>query len=194
MPSILVYALESDLQAIVDHLNEDPEIAFVISDGPHRWRTVDRVPQIAAGHHALWHRPSGALPLVRSSETEPERPILNPDAGWEERLASAVYGQPFFGSHPSVMWLHVSTAGPGVVPMSAFGWIGNRYRGIGHGASPAANKWWRRLQRWIRNRAATVPRGSLQASGPVPADVAAFPAALTALQNGVPGELNPPAA
>ena len=191
MASIPVYALESDLQTIVDFLNQDPEIAFVIPDGPHRWRTVDRMPQIAAGHHALWLRAGEALPLVGSSQAEPDTPILNPDAGWKERLPSAVPGQPFFGSHPGVIWLHVSTGGPGLVPMSAFGWIGNRYRAIGHGAAPAASKWWRRLQRWIRKQGPTVPRGSLQASGPV--DVAAFPAALMQLRNGVPGELNPPA-
>jgi len=191
MPSILIYALESDLQTIVDYLNEDPEIAYVIPDGPRRWRTVDRIDQFVAGHHALWHRPSGALPLVGSTEAEPDTPILDPDAGWEERLPSAISGQPFFGSHPNVIWLHVSTGRPGVVPMCAFGWIGDRYRAIGDGATPAANRWWRRLQRWIRNRAKIAPRGSLGASGPV--DVAAFPAALTQLQDGVPGDLNAPA-
>jgi hypothetical protein len=192
MPSILVYALESDLQTIVDHLNADADVAFVIPDGPRRWCTADRISRITAGHHALWHRPSGALPLVGSSEKQPDTPILDPDAGWEERLPSAVAGQPFFGSHPSVIWLHVSSGGPGIVPMCAFGWIGNRYRAIGQGATPATSKWWRRLQRWIRSQATIVRRGNLQASGPM--DVAAFPAAFTQLQNGVPGELNPPAA
>ena len=56
--------------------------------------------------------------------------------------------------------------------MCAFGWIGmNRYRA---------------------SRATTVPRGSLEAPGPV--DVAALPAAFAELQSGVPGELDPPAA
>jgi hypothetical protein len=192
MPSILVYALESDLQTIVDYLNEDPDIAYVISDGPRRWRTVDRMAKLIAGHHALWHRPGEALPLVGASDAEPDRPILNPDAGWEERLPSAVPGQPFFGSHPSVVWLHISTGQPGIVPMSAVGWIGNRYRAIGQGATPATNKWWQRLQRWIKSQTVTVPRGNLQTSALK--DVAAFPAALEQLKNGVPGELNPPAA
>src|SRR5262245_22888981 len=191
MPSILVYALESDLQTIVDHLNEDPDVSFVIPDGPRRWRAVDRIPRIAAGQHALWHRPSGALPLVGSSVDEPDTPIGNPDAGWEERLPSAIKGQPFFGSHPAVVWLHVPAARPGLVPMCAFGWIGNRYRAIGKGAMPAANAWWRRLQRWIGARSRIVRRGGPEGSGP--ADVAAFPAALMQLEQGVPGELNPPA-
>jgi hypothetical protein len=192
MPSILFYALESDLLTIVGHLNEDPDITYVIPDGPRRWRAVDRRDRIAAGHYALWHKPSGAPPLPGASDAEPDTPIIDPYAGWEERLPSAIPLQPFFGSHPSIVWLHVSSGQPGVVPMSAFGWIGNRYRAIGQGAMPAANKWWQRLQRWIRNQTTTVPRGSLQASGPV--DAAAFPAALEQLQNGVPGELNPPAA
>jgi hypothetical protein len=190
MSSILVYAVESDLQVIADYLNEDSDLAFVISDGPRRWRTVNRIDRVTAGHHALWLKPAEPLPLVGRSERERDTPIVDPDGGWEERVASAVPGQPFFGSHPSVIWLHASTGAPGLVPMSAFGWIGNRYRAIGQGASPAATKWWRSLQRWIRSQTTVVPRGSLQASGPV--DVAAFPDALAQLRNGVPGELNPP--
>lgn len=197
MPSILLYTLETDLRAIVDHLGDDPDIAFVIEDGPRRWKAVDRMPRITPGHHALWHVPSGAPPLLDRAHNEGAAPrIADPFAGWEERFPSANAAKPFFGSYPGVIWLHLSecavSASP-VVPMSAFGWIGDRYRGIGHGAAPSTRQWWRRLQTWIKSRSQIVPRGSLRPSSKVPVDVAAFPAAFAKLQGGAPGEMNPPA-
>jgi hypothetical protein len=197
MPSILFYTLETELRAIVDHLDEDPEIAFVIENGARRWKAVDRMPRITPGHHALWHVPSGAPPLLDRAHDEDAAPrIADPFAGWEEKLPSANAQKPFFGSYPGIIWLHVSanavSASP-VVPMNAFDWIGDRYRSIGHGAVPSTRKWWRRLQTWIKSRSQIVPRGSLRASPPVPVDVAAFPAALAKLQSGASGEMNPPA-
>src|SRR5262245_13363260 len=130
MPSIPFYALESDLRTIVDHLGEDSEIAFIVEDGPRRWKAVERVPRVTPGHHALWHLPSGSLPLLEPStqssgdDTATSR-ISDPFAGWEERLPSANAAKPFFGSHPGIIWMHVSERAVGassVIPMSAFGW------------------------------------------------------------------------
>lgn len=191
MPSILFYALDPDLQTVADRLNDDPDVAFVVADGPRRWRAVDRVPRIGAGCHALWLKPGGALPLVGRAVGDPEEPIVNPEAGWEERLPSAIPGRPFFGSHPAVVWLDVPAGDGGTIPMSAVGWIGDRYRAIGVGATPAAAKWWKHLQRWFRGRTTVVARGGLHGTGPV--DVNAFPGAMEQLKSGVPGEFNPPA-
>jgi len=193
MPSVLLYALDADLAALLDRLNADPEIAFIVADGAGRWRAVDRLDRLPAGHYALWHIPSGSLPLLEVSETEPDRVIDDPFAGWEELRPAAIPGQPFFGSHPGVIWLHVgeeATAKPGQVPMTAVGWIGNRYRAIGKGAAPATERWWRAFQRWIRGRTVWVPRGGLETDSP--ADVAALPSALAQLRAGAMAAMNPP--
>ena len=192
MPSIPLYALEPDLTLLLERLNADPEVAFIVPAGPRRWRAASHLPRLAPGAHTLWHTPSGALPLLGRGDTEPDISIPDPFAGWEERLPTAGSKQPFFGSHPGVIWLYVSAPlDSGAVPMSAFGWIGNRYRAIGHGAPATTAKFWRGLQGWIRRQRTLVPRGGLRASGPP--GIAAFPAALASLQAGTAAELSPPA-
>jgi hypothetical protein len=66
MPSILVYALESDLQTIVDYLNKDPDIAYVIADGPRRWRTVDGTRSSLQGITSPHSRPARAAEKRRA--------------------------------------------------------------------------------------------------------------------------------
>jgi hypothetical protein len=193
MPSILVYALDPDLTVLLDYLNTDPEIAFLVAAGSGRWRATSRLSQLPAAPQALWHTPSGPLPLLGRSPAEPDIPIPDPYAGWSERLPAATRDRPFFGSHPGLIWLYISLppAADAPVPMSALGWIGNRYRASGHGATAATTRYWRRLKTWIRDRTHLVPRGGLAAHHPV--EIAAFPAALAVLKSGIPGELNPPA-
>lgn len=193
MPSIPIYAVGPDLTLLLAHLNADPEIAFIVPDGARRWRAIPNLSGLSPGPQALWHTPSGALPLLGRSPSEPDIPIADPYAGWEERLPAAGQTQPFFGSHAGIIWLYVpALQDPDApVPMSAFGWIGDRYRATGHGAAAATTRLWRGLQRWIRRRAILVPRGGLQAAGKP--EVAAFPAALARLQAGSAAELNPPA-
>jgi hypothetical protein len=187
-----MYALAPELRTIVEYLNEDANVAFIVADGPRRWRAVERVGDLAPGHHAIWLRAHGPLPLVESPGVEPSATIADPMAGWDERVPASTPAMPFFGSDPAVVWAHVPRFDEHTsVPMTAFGWIGDRYRGIDHGASAAARQWWRRLQKWIRSRTEIVRRGGPDGTGPK--DVAAFPDALARLQSGVPGDLNPPA-
>jgi hypothetical protein len=194
MPSIPFYALDSDLELVLQHLNDDQTIAFVIPDGPRRWRAVEHRDGLGAGHHALWHRPGGNLPLLGRNQNEADEPIASPFEGWEERVAAATPGLPFFGSVPMVIWFHLAegrSAQGGTVPMSAFGWIGDRYRAIGQGAPKETTSWWRALQSWVRRQTRPFPRGGTAASGQ--GTIAAFPGAAERLQAGMPGELNPPA-
>jgi len=176
MPSVLIYALTPDLRTVVDHLNDDSDIAFIISDGPGRWRAVDHVTDLSAGQHALWLRAHGPLPLVPESPLDPVAPIADPMAGWNERASASSPGVPFFGSDPSVVWLQVPQfSEQPKVPMSAFGWMGDRYRTAGPPANPEATVWWRQLKQWIRTRTELVKRGGPTGVGPK--DVAAFPEA-----------------
>src|SRR4029453_13622836 len=169
MPSVLMYALAPELRTVIEHLNDDADVAFIMADGPANWRAVDRVQDLAAGHHALWLRQQGPAP-----------PVISSTAGF-----------PFFGSHPAIVWFDVprfdQTA---AIPISAFGWIGDRYRTTGLAASPAARAWWRRLREWIRARTELVKRGGPGGTGPK--DVAAFPEALALLRPGAEGDLTPP--
>jgi hypothetical protein len=140
----------------------------------------------------VWLRCGGALPLVGPDvDGGADVPIPDPMRGWEERVPASTPGVPFFGSHPAVIWIHVPVFdGAPELPMTAIGWIGDRYRGIGQGAPEAAQRWWRRLQRWIAARSERVRRGGPAGIGPN--DVAAFPEALAKLRAGALGAINPP--
>lgn len=187
MPSIPFYALDADLALILDHLNADPSIAFIVPDGARRWRAVERRDAVPAGHSLLWHRPGGPPPLVGPGKDDV---IADPMAGWTERAASAIPGVPFFGSVPMIISWDVAREARGTVPMSAFGWIGDRYRAIGLGATKDTMKWWKALQKWVSQHSREFPRAGSGADED--GMVAAFPAAAARLEAGTPGEPNPP--
>jgi hypothetical protein len=188
MPSIPFYALDADLDLVLDHLNADPEIAFIVANGPGLWRAVERRAGLPTGHHLLWHRRGGSPPLI---DREGDGVIDDPLAGWEERVTSAIPGVPYFGSVPMIIAFDVAHEKGKLVPMSAFGWIGDRYRAIGQGAAKDTTKWWNALEKWIRERTREVRRGGA-AGASAGGTVAAFPAAAARLDAGAPGELNPP--
>jgi hypothetical protein len=193
MPAILIYAMAADLRMVLTHLNADEEIAFLVSAGPGRWRAVEQVPDFEPGRTLLWHRPGGPLPLLQPDGTETV--ISDPFAGWTERVASNAGRVPFFGSIPAIVTLDVPplvAAEEKRVPMSALGWIGQRYQRAGRPAAAATAAWWRRLQRWIGDLGIAVQReGMPRGRGSI---VVALPEAQRLLVAGIPGELNPPAA
>ena len=187
MPSIPFYALDADLDLVLTHLNTDPEITFIVDDGPRRWRAVEQRDAIPAGHYLLWHRRGGSPPLVGPGKDDV---ITDPMAGWEERAASAIPGVPFLGEVPMIISWDVARENGGRVPMSAFGWIGDQYRAIGQGASKDTTKWWKALQKWVGQQTREFPRGG--SAGGDDGTIAAFPAAAARLKAGAPGAPNPP--
>jgi hypothetical protein len=121
---LLFFADEQDARLILDRLNVDPDIAFIIHDGPRsyetaqpssevgitaqigtghpehrqRWRAVwdlEQFEENTAGDHILWHVPSGPLPLIRAGQTE--RMISDPWAGWIEEEPNQWQDAPYFG-------------------------------------------------------------------------------------------------
>jgi len=92
MPSLSFFTDERDIDLLVDRLNADPEVAFivperlpenknaeprrgltlVVEDGelktdvepPGRWKAVRTVGALPDGRSSLWHIPAGPLPLI----------------------------------------------------------------------------------------------------------------------------------
>jgi hypothetical protein len=88
------FADENDRSLIVERLNADPEIAFIVPDGPlspeeavanryaispdtrfdpfglrddgyrQEWKAVKTVHHLPDGRHSLWHLPAGPLPML----------------------------------------------------------------------------------------------------------------------------------
>lgn len=129
-----MYVTREDAAWLLRTLNADNEIAFLVADGPGRWkarRTVDELP--AGQTTALWHVPSGPLPLIdrhgRAEDRWEERstpsgpvptpkpsgplPLVGPTypnipdpfAGWRERFAGMDPTVPYFEDHTGVVRL-----------------------------------------------------------------------------------------
>ena len=192
MPYLVLYIDETDAKQLLDPLNRDPEIAFIVSNGPGSWIAKKTIESLSAGRYCLWHFPSGPLPLVLGRQV-PDDLITDPWAGWREVVSGADMTQPYFGpGHPGTIWLTVRTKSSDKreIGLSAFEWIGNWYRIIGTAAHPTTEAWWKRLRKSMKSLNATrIPR-----SGPLDGPDAkawAFPSALAKIRTGMPRDLNP---
>lgn len=182
MPGLKIYATEIDFDTIREWLNDEQEIAFIISNGPKRWIATAQLDAWPGRIIALWHIPSGPLPLL-SAGNAPDTWITDPWKGWTERLAGLDRTEPFFGAgHPGVVRLHVCPRWQDKIGVSGFEWIGNRYRVLGQGAHPSTEKWWQRLRRWVKKMGVRVPLGGLNSD--VPLEAWTFPDAYQRMQHG----------
>jgi hypothetical protein len=203
MPWLPMYLTDTDVSLLRDWLNRDAEVAYLLPVGrpehDHHWKAVAAVDDLPDGQYLLWHVPSGPLPLLARTEHEPDGLIDDPWQGWTERRPGANPALPYFGSHPGIIELEIHRHGisfqgrgtqpidslprdAGIIGMSCFGWIGNRYRAIGYPAAGVTGRWWRRLRRWIAKHAVRVSRSDTR--NIPPDEIYAFPAAYAAIQQG----------
>jgi hypothetical protein len=188
-----MYLAQDDVQGVLDLLNDDPEIAFVVSNGPGEWVAKSEVVTLSLSRTGLWHVPSGPLPLLRPKPDTHTDPLSDPWSGWIERLQGADPSTPYFGpGHPGIFWLNLHPEGweeGSFCGLSSFEWIGNHYTALGSRAAPETERWWRRLRQRIAKRTRRVPRKSLS-SGEVP-EIFAFDAAYCRLEAGGIADMNP---
>jgi hypothetical protein len=193
MPWLPFYADEEDFIVVHDHLNQDEEIAFIVSDAPRRWRATHTIPHMEGVLLCLWHVPSGPLPLLQLHPSEAVDSIADPWSGWTELRTGADKSCPYFGAgHPGIIWLNHRPKSKRMsdgIGLSSFEWIGNRYSPIGSPAPEVTAKFWRRLRRWAKRSAVIIPRtGALNGAGP---EIWAFPSALAAFRSGRGRDSNP---
>jgi len=191
MPWLPIYMNQSDLRALVSWLNNESDIAFIVSDGHKKWKAVHAVESPCDQRYCLWHSASGPLSLPR--KFLPDGTVRDPWKGWKEKLTGADPTCPYFGvEHPWIYWLSAKTESdrePNALGLSAFGWIGNRYGAIGNPAPPKTKKWWERLKRWVKKQAVQIPR-----EGPIDgskAEIWAMPGALEEIKGGRARDNNP---
>ena len=188
MPWLPMYLLGSDVEILLDHLDEDEELAWVVG-GFGEWRASARRSGTVGRRTALWHVPSGPLPLPSAEMMEPADWVEDPWRGWSERRVTDP-DVPWFGpSSPMYYWLNLRTAEHEPIPISSFEWIGNRYRRSGRAADPTTERHWHRLGRWVAKTGVKVTRsGPLKRPRP---EIHAFPEALKAIEAGRGRESNP---
>ena len=193
MPWIPFYADEEDFRVIHDYLNQNEEVAFIVSDGPRRWSATHTIPSMDGVRVCLWHVPSGPLPLLHPHPSKTVDSISDSWSGWTELRTGADSTCPYFGAgHPGVIWLNHRPKAqrvPDGIGLSSFEWIGNRYSVIGSPAPKVTEKFWQRLRRWVKKSAVGIPR-----SGPVNGlhpEIWALSSALAAFRSGRSRDPNP---
>jgi len=195
---IPMYLESADMARLLAHLDDDPEIAWIVRDGG-RWIAKQRLDRLPPRTICLWHIPSGPLPLFVPIEStqrpggfrpvQDEGMIEDPFAGWDDPFGGELE-EPRFGNPPGIVWLNLQMRGgpgrpdDGPIGISSFGWIGRRYALIGGVPAVSTSRWWRALRRWVAACAVRVPKeGPLD--GPRP-EIFAFPAALESIKAGAP--------
>lgn len=190
---IPLYATAEDLDAVRQWLNAEPEIVWLVADGPERWIARPSVEVLTQPLTTLWHVPAGPLPLELTNGKLPVTFVDDPWRGWRERHAAANPSTPYFGVFfTGAIWFHVqpwSTRIDGALGLSSFEWIGNHYRVLGHAAHPRTERWWQRMRRWVAKRGVLVPRGGL--SSTMAPEIWALPHARDALLAGARAAINP---
>ncbi|HYG50877.1 MAG TPA: hypothetical protein VD905_08230 [Flavobacteriales bacterium] len=212
-----MYLLREDIAFLNDWLNQEEEIAFLISQGHKKWiarKQHDILTDIGTQkfddgydfvildfvEYNLWHISSGPLPLLESNsggvklkfnkkDWNDDGKITDPWSGWTEIRTGANSRIPYFGAgHPGIIHLEIKTSDNGEIPMSSFGWIGNHYKIIGNGADQTTEKFWNKLKRMVKKIGIQIPRGNLTEGKK---EIYAFPTAFKEIQNGRQCSLNP---
>ncbi len=191
MPWLPLYLNKADLAQVFAWLNEEAEVAFIVSDGLRRWRAVKAMAEVSDGRFCLWHQQSGQLPLLRQGL--PDAFVDDPWAGWREELTGANSTLPYFGTgHPGIYWLNAQTSSrwsADAIGLSSFEWVGNHYKAIGKEAPPVTKQWWERLKRWVKKQAVRIPRDG-RWDGPEK-EIWTFPDALEEIKSGKHRDINP---
>ncbi len=184
-----LYMVEEDVRLLHGRLNADPEIAFILRDGPNRWRAVRQVDDLH-GKLKLWHIPGGPLPLLHMQGEDTL--IEDPFAGWSEERPGLDNSVPYFGPDcPVAFLLRVWVPGWGgvrkdFIDISSFSWPALR---VLRSPPESTRQWWKRLRKWVSLHARKITRrGPLD--GPH-ADIWAMPAALRAIESGMERADNP---
>ncbi|HEY9882408.1 MAG TPA: hypothetical protein V6C98_02245, partial [Thermosynechococcaceae cyanobacterium] len=92
MPSLSFFADEQDAKVLLNWLNAEDEIAFIVSDQTQvsrqrRWKAIRSIDRFIEEKYSLWHVPTGSLPLL--TKTWQDQIISNPWDGWIEECPGA---------------------------------------------------------------------------------------------------------
>lgn len=183
-----LYLQKQDIKTLNDWLNQEGEIAFLVSNGNKSWIAKKQYeilpdldnPDFGFLQYNLWHIPSGSLPLLQNNG-EPKE-IIDPFEGWIESRTGANSKVPYFGAgHPGIISLDIRISNSHEIPISNFGWIGNHYKIIGNGAQDSTVKFWNKLKRSIKKLSKQIPRGNYESGKN---EIYAFQYALMEIEKG----------
>jgi hypothetical protein len=190
-----IFVDERDAKLLVDWLNQEAEIAFLVSVGGGKWKAEASVADLKDGEYSLWHIESGSLPLWCGSHYQGT--ITNPWEGWTDLPLAESPTRPISGVNcPGVISLTLHTRHQpyskqelnelsvcngllmrekDIMIVSDFQWIRDRY-----GSAPRqTHRWWRRLNYWVSRQAVRLTPAGVRWS------FWAFPSAFKKLKSGM---------
>ncbi|MES2824807.1 MAG: hypothetical protein V4732_14480 [Pseudomonadota bacterium] len=197
MAEIILYLTESDAKIIIDWVNADSDIAWIVKDSQigntYRWKAVNELHSVESKSYCLWFIGSGPLRIPSGSVNVKDVLVLNPFVGWEQTLKHELAEVPWFGAAaPETFhftFREFSKRNEHAIGRSGFNWIGNYFSVVGTVAPPECKKWWEKLKRFVKKNSVGVPWPGELGSGKVGAY--AFPCAYKKLVEGCEKDVNP---
>lgn len=186
-----MYLAGDDARSLINRLNEDDEIAFIVETSPEHWQAVREVHELPIGMSALWHVPGGPLRVL--NDDGPDEVIKDPWNGWSSPTYTNAPIPNFGPGWPSTLVLDLFLEDPrtksDAIPMSSLSRsnLGDSSERLGLNPT-LTQKWWRRFGSWVRRSAIQIPReGSIEGANP---EIWCFPEALAQIREGKPRALN----
>lgn len=174
MPCISFFADQEDAEILLNWLNSEAEMAFVVphitSDSPQpQWQVTPTINSFQDGHYTLCH-----LCVLSDKSTTPD---LSPGHPAVIRLQLWLRHHPYSDTEKATLPVLVSwwMTGEHLLPASDFQWNGDRYQK----APQEIWRWWRRLKAFVTRQAIPLtPSGQRWSFW-------AFPSALCKLKSGM---------
>jgi hypothetical protein len=212
MPALSFFACERDVDILIERLNTDNEVAFIVPDATEdrrapQWKAVRTVSALRDGEHSLWHIPAGPLPWPQNATgigpivRPPDPPVPDPWAGWVEKTGVVGAG-PWLGpgAHSEIrltLWTrykpYTSDERSAGRPLISYWGDGREFlacstfQWTGSRFRPAptqTTRWWNRLKAWVSREAVKLPTRSRDVT------FWSFPFALELLKRGVAYDAN----
>jgi len=197
MAEIILYLTKKDAESIVDWINHEKGIAWIVKESQdgkmYRWKAVNSIDAMQASEYCLWKIGEGPLRIPTGNHETEDMVVLAPFNGWEQTLEVASAETPWFGAAAPETFMFTfrehGRESENAIGRSGFNWIGNYFGVIGKPAPEECKKWWDRLKRHIKKNATGIPWPGDLGSGKTGAY--AFPEAYAQLQKGRPKDVNP---
>lgn len=167
MPAISIYGVESDASLILDLLNQDENIAFIVKDGDEgnrsRWKAVREIAELPSWQH-IWFVSNTRLPLLWY-EHRFLAFVEDPWHGWLEVMSSHDKATPYWGPclFPSIFKLASNySIKNDCIQLSSVQWV-NEKGVVDESTEKEIRKWWRGFERKlakISTKVSRVPGGT----------------------------------
>jgi hypothetical protein len=195
----IIYATRVDAELIRSWVNSSAEVAWIEKirevGFQYEWRASQEVREVRQQEYAIWHIESGPLNIPSGVVGIADRAVEDPFQGWSQTLTHSGATSPWFGANLpgpfSFTFAEDGCEGPGSLARSEFSWSANRYKTIGKPAHPAALKWWRELQRFIKRSTISVPWVESLSNRKTIPSVYLFPDAARQIDGGRQRDANP---